>query len=115
MARPTDTVRNLTVYRAELTAGQYRELVECKYRAALKGWALIDQHGTVHAWHEVKPGDHHWATATAAMQAFLPDTRTRLWRQRLGWTVHEDPDRYWLCAFLTALRTGNPQTDGGEQ
>lgn len=89
-----------------ISVAEYRYLIECKYRHSVKGWALVDHHGAVQAWHEVIPGNSHWATAESALQSFLTDTRTRHWRQRLGWTVQEDPDRYWLAAFLTVIRTG---------
>lgn len=89
-----------------VTVAEYRYLIECKYRNTIKGWALVDHDGGVHAWHEAVPGDSQWATAQSAIKAFLTDTRTRHWRQRLGWTVQEDLDRYWLAAYLTAIRTG---------
>lgn len=94
------------MYGPHVTVAEYRYLIECKYRPTIRGWALVDHHGAVQAWHEVLPGDSQWATAESAMQAFLSDTRTRRWCQRLGWTVQEDPDRYWLATFLTAIRTG---------
>lgn len=101
------------MYRPQITVQEYRYLVECKYQRTIKGWALVDHHNTVQGWHAAVPGDSQWATAESALKAFVPDTRARQWRQRLGWTVQEDLDRYWLTAFLTAIRTGYTLEGGG--
>lgn len=103
----------MTVYRPHITVDHYRELVEAKYQRTVKGWALIDPHGAVQGWHQVVPGDNQWASAESALQSFMPDTRARQWCQRLGWTVCEDLDRYWLSEFLATIRTGYKDHGGG--
>jgi len=68
-----------------VTAEEYQTLVGCKYRGTA-GWALIDDHGGVRAWHAVVTGDPRWSDRHQAMIAFIPDGKRRHWQtlRRLG-------------------------------
>jgi hypothetical protein len=87
-----------------LTPDEYKALLDCKYSPTPDGWALVDNHGTVKAWHWQIPGDRQWGTPDAALRAFLPDTTQRQWRTRYGWTVRRD-DGELLNSFLSQAKT----------
>jgi hypothetical protein len=73
-----------------LTAAEYRELVDAKYRPnaeTLPGWALRDKQGRTQGWHPRVPGDPHWADADAALRAFITTAKQRRNRTLLGWHV----------------------------
>ncbi|ART74323.1 hypothetical protein BTO20_37510 (plasmid) [Mycobacterium dioxanotrophicus] len=98
------------VWQYPLTAEQYKALIDCKYQATTQGWALLDNHGRVRAWHWQVPGDAHWATAQTALRAFLPDTKHRGWRTRTGWTIQAD-DGELLNSFLSQAKPLDPGGD----
>lgn len=98
------------VWQYPLSAEQYKALIDCKYQPDTHGWALVDSHGRVRAWHWLVLGDTHWATAETALRAFLPDTKHRNWRIRTGWTVKAD-DGELLNAFLSQAKPLDPGGD----
>ena len=61
-------------YESAITAEEYRDLVDCKYRGNITGWALVDEHGGVRGWHQQIPGDPTWSDRHSAMRGFIPDS-----------------------------------------
>ena len=61
-------------YESAITAEEYRALVDCKYRANVTGWALVDEHGGVRGWHQQIPGDPRWSDRHSAMRGFRSPT-----------------------------------------
>ncbi|MEX3648155.1 hypothetical protein [Mycolicibacterium porcinum] len=99
-----------TTWAWPLTPDQYKALVNCKYQPATAGWALMDHHGNVRAWHWLVPGDPQWASAETALKAFLPDSKRRNWRIRTGWTVRADGGEL-LNHFLSQAKPLDPGGD----
>ncbi|SIC19920.1 hypothetical protein [Mycobacteroides abscessus] len=102
------------MYQPPQTPAEYEALVQCKYDST-EGWALTDHHGTVVAWHRRIPGDIHWDRDIDAARQFIPDSRLRAHRQRLGWRLSAD-DGALLTKYLEHLRNGtSPQHHGENQ
>jgi len=93
-------------YESAITAEEYRDLVDRRYRGNITGWALVEEHGGVRGWHQQIPGDPTWSDRHSAMRGFIPDSSRRLWQTRRGWVVVVDAHRYLLGLYPTALRAG---------
>ncbi|OKH64786.1 hypothetical protein EB74_08630 [Mycobacterium sp. SWH-M5] len=104
------TMTKPTTWQWPLTPEQYKALIDCKYQPHTRGWALLDNHQVVRAWHWIIPGDTQWSSADTALRAFLPDTRIRNWRTRTGWSVRAD-DGELLDRFLSQAKPLDPGGD----